>query len=206
MRELPDDDAARARRELMSRLSDGDLDAVDEACVAWRDDAVAREAWATYQLIGDVLRSDELAAPAGCSEAFLDGFRSRMAAEPVWLAPVAAAAARATGRRHPRWVAPVAVAAGAAAVAVTLVTLRVTDPAAPAAPSLAQAPTVEAARGGGAQGVLTGQGANDPPWQVVRGKLIRDERLDAYLRAHRGAPEATPGVASGRFETVVLDQ
>jgi hypothetical protein len=36
--------------------------------------------------------------------------------------------------------------------------------------------------------------------------VIRDARLDAYLRAHRGGQAARPGAVSGRFETVVLER
>jgi hypothetical protein len=54
---------------------------------AWRDDARARETWHAYHLIGDVLRSEELAHAPARDEAFLAGLRQRLAAEPAILAP-----------------------------------------------------------------------------------------------------------------------
>jgi hypothetical protein len=42
--------------------------------------------------------------------------------------------------------------------------------------------------------------------QAAAGALIRDARLDAYLRAHRAGAPALPGGATGRFETVSIDR
>jgi hypothetical protein len=42
--------------------------------------------------------------------------------------------------------------------------------------------------------------------QAADGALIRDARLDAYLRAHRAGAPALPGGATGRFETVSIDR
>jgi hypothetical protein len=46
----------------------------------------------------------------------------------------------------------------------------------------------------------------DPVWRAADGQLIRDARLDEYLRAHRAGGPAVPGGATGRFETVVLER
>jgi hypothetical protein len=46
----------------------------------------------------------------------------------------------------------------------------------------------------------------EPATQVVDSALIRDAKLDQYLRAHRGGPVALPGGPTGRFETVVLEK
>jgi sigma-E factor negative regulatory protein RseA len=199
MREDSSSSPAPSRRELMSRLADGDLPSAEDACRVWRDDPTAREAWAAYHLIGDTLRSDELAGCFHRSEVFLSGFRRRLADEPVVLAPAAP-----TGPRRPaHWSAPAAIAAGVAAVAVTLLVLQDSGPAPARAPALAAAsgaPSLTAIT------VSAATPAGEPQWQAAHRKLIRDERLDAYLRAHRGAPEAVPGAASGRFETVVLER
>lgn len=79
--------------EILSALSDGQAtpEEVARACAAWRDDAQARASWHRYQLIGDALRSPELLASSH-SAAFLQGFRARLAQEPVVLAPQAAQA------------------------------------------------------------------------------------------------------------------
>lgn len=80
-----DDDAPY---EALSALVDGEASAseVARACTAWRDDAQVRAHWSTYQLIGDVLRSDEMADASGSAE-FLKSFRARLSQEPVVLAP-----------------------------------------------------------------------------------------------------------------------
>ena len=46
----------------------------------------------------------------------------------------------------------------------------------------------------------------EPVWRAADGQLIRDARLDEYLRAHRAGSPAVPGGATGRFETVVLER
>jgi sigma-E factor negative regulatory protein RseA len=162
-----------SRRQWVSDLADGRLDAaaLDRACRAWADDAEARRAWHAYHLIGDVLRSEDLAADARHDAAFLEGFRQRLAAEPVVMAPVR--------RRHPSWLAPVAAAAGFVAVAGVVVVLRQAAPVPGAGPQMAQ-------------------GVVPLPVQAQREADARHQaRVQAYLRAHReafaGAPAALPG-------------
>src|SRR4051812_30230061 len=78
-----------AALENLSALSDGEADApaIARACAAWRDDAGLRSAWHAWHLIGDVLRSDDLACRPGRDAAFVAALRRRLAAEPVVLAP-----------------------------------------------------------------------------------------------------------------------
>ena len=82
-------DSPDARRQLLSSLMDGELTADDaaEACQLWRQDAQARSDWHAYHLIGDVLRSDDLASAPAHDAAFLQALRQRLADEPVPLAP-----------------------------------------------------------------------------------------------------------------------
>src|SRR5688572_14499694 len=101
--------------EDLSALMDGELDAAESACARWRDDPELRSRWHAYHLIGDVLRSEELASSRGRDAKFLSDLRLRLADEPVVLAPEAAA------RPRRSWMAPAAVAAGFAAVAGVLV-------------------------------------------------------------------------------------
>lgn len=77
--------------EILSALSDGQAtpEEAARASAAWRDDPQARASWHRYQLIGDALRSPEL-LQASDGAAFLQGFRARLAQEPVVLAPQAA--------------------------------------------------------------------------------------------------------------------
>lgn len=79
-------------KERLSALADGELHADEVTTVmrVWRDDRHAQasvcETWHTYQLIGDVMRSDDLARP-GRDDVFLDQLRQRLAQEPVVIAP-----------------------------------------------------------------------------------------------------------------------
>ena len=92
---------------------------------AWRDDPEARASWHAYQLIGDVLRSEDLAAEPAADEAFLVALRARLADEPVVLAPQARVERRAGApmpaavnastaaiRSRARWQGPLTMAAG----------------------------------------------------------------------------------------------
>ncbi|MBU6260953.1 MAG: sigma-E factor negative regulatory protein, partial [Burkholderiales bacterium] len=99
----------------VSALVDGEADALDPVCAVWRDSAEARGAWHAYHLIGDVMRSDDLAADPARDARFLAGLRERLAGEPVVLAPP---------RRRQVWLVPAAVAAGFVAVAGVLVVAR----------------------------------------------------------------------------------
>lgn len=74
--------------EALSALADGEAGPAEvaRACAAWRDDAALRARWSDYHLIGDVMRSDEL-ADASSSARFLTSFRERLVQEPVVLAP-----------------------------------------------------------------------------------------------------------------------
>lgn len=193
--------------EEFSALIDGELDAaaVTRACRAWRDDAPAREIWHSYHLIGDVMRSDDLASSAAGDAAFLRGVRERLAAEPVVVAPQPVRAAQAMspsvvrGRRW-GWRRPAAVAAGFVAVAGVLVVTRAPAPVVPqqvaavpvAAPVVAPAANLEP--------------AGDPPALVANGKLIRDARLDRYLDAHQQfAGSSALGVPSSFLRRATTD-
>lgn len=166
--------------ELLSRLADGDCDDHEtrSAIAHWSVDAAAREAWHRWHLIGDVLRSHELARTAARDTSFLADLRVKLAAEPAIVAPMALAEAK---RRSPRWLVPAAAAAGFVAVAATLAVLRVQDSAGPAQSPLAlAAPQPAGVAAASADAVM-----------------IRNARLDIYLQAHRAmhvnAVSALPG-------------
>ncbi|WP_425261533.1 sigma-E factor negative regulatory protein [Rubrivivax sp. RP6-9] len=185
------------RRALLSALADGEADSALPGCELWRDDAQARATWHTYHLIGDVLRSDDLAVQPARDVAFLDALRARLADEPVVLAPAPTPAALqalapAAARRRHAWVTPAAVAAGFMAVAGVLVVARM------AGPGEAEAPLLVIGGPSAQSGIrLTGGQGAAAGTLVVEGRVIRDAQLDAYLRAHReamgGAPVALPG-------------
>lgn len=208
MSDRPMDDSA-ARREGLSALLDGELDtaAVGQACAHWRESAESRSTWHAYRLIGDVLRSDDLAGDPARDAGFLGALRTRLASEPVVLAPqplaiepesmvvppVSAHALGETGAgaRRWHWIAPTAVAAGFVAVAGVLTLTRVageapdraagTDIARVAAPASIAAPAPRAATALISPATI---GA-EPQTFVASGELIRDARLDRYLAAHK---------------------
>ena len=210
------DSADRAARlEQLSALADGELGetAAAQACAAWRGNADARASWHAFHLIGDVLRSEDLASNPARDAGFLAALRVRLDAEPVVLAPqpleqpVRLAApttlAVANGARAARrpWRAASVVAAGFVAVAGVLVLTR--GPATlPADATLAQ----------GAAGLQVVKASaplpasTDPQVLVANGKLIRDVRLDRYLAAHKQfAGTSALGVPSGFLRSATAD-
>ncbi|MEO7152272.1 MAG: sigma-E factor negative regulatory protein [Burkholderiaceae bacterium] len=189
---------APAAKQRLSALVDGEADdaALRLACAQWRDTPEAVTTWRDYHLIGDALRSDDLATPADHDARFLDTLRVRLALEPTVLAPAAIdadrrsveerqAAALAAPRRS--WRAASVVAAGFMAVAGVLVVLR--DTGTPVTgPDLAQAgpatSNVMAASAGGSRATTLAV-SEDPGLEIASGSLIRDARLDQYLKAHQ---------------------
>lgn len=193
---LPADDPRRS----LSALVDGQADALPQACSLWRDDAEARRSWHTYHLIGDVLRSEELARPPQRDADFLAALREKLAAEPVPLAPSPAPAAPApapalVARRRQAWLMPMAAAAGFVVVAGVLVVTRLSQPGADAPSAvLAGAP------GAGLTVVGTAVGTVSRPVPAATAPgagFIRDPQLDEYLRAHQAAGGGVAAAAPG---------
>lgn len=173
--------------EQVSALMDGEVaDRELDAAIAAAKTEVGAVDWQMYQLIGDALRSEDLLR-ADSSQAFMQTFSARFEAEPHVLVPSAPHASRHRLFVRPSWVRRVvpATAVAAAVAAVTWVAvpqlLPTTNPngettvvaMAPAASDKASRPSIIAV-------------SNDTA-------MIRDARLDDYLRAHRQA--ATAGVA-----------
>jgi sigma-E factor negative regulatory protein RseA len=191
-------DAAEAR-QLISALVDGEADAGDLArgCAAWAmGDADARRCWHAYHLIGDVLRSEDLASAPARDRAFLQTLRLRLAREPAVPVPppLPARTGDAPGvpRRRPVWVLPAAMAAGVMALATGLVlTLGPTAQPGAAGPAMAAAPS--AAR----VAALDSGSPPQPEPAAVGSRVLRDAQLDRYLRAHREYGAALPGSLPG---------
>lgn len=182
-------------RQWLSAAADGEAAALDQARPHWRTSEEARSTWHRYHLIGDVMRSAELARKPAHDAAFLAALRSRMANEPVLLAPSPSAPAPVSTAQ--RWMAPAAVAAGLVVVAGVLVVTRLSGPAEATGAVVA---TVQAP--GGVQRVSNGASVSSA--QPIGGTLIRDARLDEFLRAHQSArggfAAALPGSALRRVE------
>lgn len=180
------------KREAVSALADGQLQGdLFAQAVAWAvEDAEGREAWRDHHVVGDLLRSVEL-APRGSADAFMAGLRQRIAQEPA-LRPVAL---------------PVVDEAGiVAATAAKVLQRRSRDDAANAAlfrwkiaagcASLAAV----AVLGWNSVGMLSGGSPSQPQQQLAAAPsqqasvavasgtgpvMIRDPRLDELLAAHK---------------------
>jgi sigma-E factor negative regulatory protein RseA len=187
-------------RWLLSALADGEADAAElgRACSAWADaDATARQRWHAYHLIGDVLRSDDLASPPGRDRAFLERLYARLDDEPAVLAPEPLPMAP---KRRPNWAMPAALAAGVMALATVLVVSLGPSGGGASAPTLAAGTAVG--------NPATSLPASTQVAEVVSpgGRVVRDAQLDRYLRAHRDYATALPGSlpgGSGRSVTPV---
>ncbi len=182
---LPPDAHDDAPGAWLSALIDGEATAADRACGLWRDDEKSRRDWHAYHLIGDVLRSEELARPAKGDAAFLAGVRARLAAEPVVLAPEPVPVPAPVRRRQP-WLMPAAAAAGFAVVAGVLVVSRLGQP--------------DALPGSADNTLALGQPAVRVAPQVASTTpvmMIRDPLLDEYLRAHRSIGASIAVAAPG---------
>jgi len=184
----------------LSALADGDRAALPQATSLWRDDAAARESWHLYHLIGDVMRSEDLATAPARDAAFLEGLRARLATEPVPLAPAPMPAP--TLARRLGWRAPAAVAAGFVAVAATVVLLRGQAP-----QGAEQLAADEPRPSGGGLRVVTNPHPSAGSGLVIEGRMIRDPRLEAYLQAHQSvrgnSPAALPGGGMRSAELLV---
>jgi sigma-E factor negative regulatory protein RseA len=189
----------------LSSMADGEADArAQQRCLdLWASDAQARRRWHDYQLIGDVLRSQELGSSAAHDAAFLQTLRARLKTEPAVLRPKVPII---TAARSRAWGVPMAAMAGVAAVAGVVVALRgAPDSGAP----------MMAVQGNTAPTVATAMPATQPVpaaqvnTQVVNGRLIRDARLDRYFAAHRqsanGAALQMPGAVVRSVDTIVLE-
>ena len=213
------DDSDEPRR-LLSALADGEADAGDcaRAGAIWASgDAVARSAWHSYHLIGDVLRSEALAVEPGRDEAFLQRLRLRLASEPAVLAPmpgsspsIASSAqppGRPAGESSRRWRSMTALAASVVGLG-TVWAVWQWGLFAPTVTSATQLATLPPAATSQLVDVSLPLATFDAV--AVGGKVVRDAQLDRYLRAHReygaAAPASLPGGAARGIETVSLQR
>jgi sigma-E factor negative regulatory protein RseA len=182
-------------REDLSALTDGELNgaACRDLVSTWTNQQAAREAWHAYHLIGDTLRSDELAG-RGHESAFLASLRERLAKEPVVIAPATLVAPLSMRARRQRvqWLNGAAIAAGFAVVAGVLWVANPLNSGDGNAPVIASTPPVTPA----AVAVVSAPVRSPVP--TLLGPMDRDPQLDAYLAAHRPSrlpPTSTVPVA-----------
>lgn len=206
--------------EELSALADGELDpaAVAAACACWHGDPSVRASWHAYHLIGDVLRSDDLAAEPARDAAFLSELRGRLVQEPVVLSPQPRAPEPAFEQRPPapgvrsigtrRWMVSSAVAAGFIAIVGAYTLLRPVAPSAPGVATLARAdgPKGIAVRTDDRQVAEASDSNAARPPALATDRLLRDARLDAYLAAHKQfAGSSALGVPSAFLRSATAD-
>lgn len=194
-------------RALMSALADGEADAAEigRGLAAWDGaDAQARQSWHAYQLIGDVLRSEDLASAPARDRDFLLRLQARLEQEPR---PLPLRPAKAQRRA---WLLPVALAASVTGLASALVLSLGGSGNNAATPLQARAPTATGATVAAlssATPVALAPASSEVAEAVAPGgRVVRDARLDSYLRAHRDYATALPGSlpgGSGRSITTV---
>lgn len=196
----------------LSAMADGEATEGEmrQALQAWRDDEDCRADWHGYTLIGDAMRSDDLASSGGGHDAhFLSCLRARLADEPVVLAPMAPVSApevpaasnvvplRAGLRwrralvSHRGWTTSAAVAAGCVmAVGAAMVWRSPVSGPVPAGVELAQVQPL-------AMPASMAEVAATMPMQ-------RNPQLDRYLMAHRQFAQGPALAAPGGIRQVAL--
>lgn len=175
---LGDGDDRLARS--LSALADGAAAPaeVDQILKDWGSDPALRARWHRYHWMGDVMRSADLAQAPQRDLDVATALRAALAREPERLMPPPAKPVR------PAWGQAMAAAAGLGAVALVAWVLAVDD--------AAQAPGAGATMAQGAPALSLAPGVAvatlpAPMPSLVGGPATRDEQLDRYLAAHRGA-------------------
>jgi len=180
--------------EMVSALADGELHGEEfaRAVQAVAGDAGARASWHAYHLVGDVLRSPELASPSSGAD-FVVRLRARLQQEQAGAASVPAAgltlhddaqdaATRVAADRAPAnapsfgWPLLAGVASLTAVAAIAWNVLGGAGGAGPVAAELAQSAP---------------QQMQQQARESTRPVMIRDARLDELLAAHRQAGGAS---------------
>lgn len=192
---------------LMSTLADGEVDdaTLDRGCRLWAVQTSARERWHAYHLIGDALRSQDLVSAPQRDRDFMQRLSARLDLEPAVLspapmpAPIALTGSSSLPPRR-RWGVPAALAAGVMALGVAFGLWPNIDDRGGAAPTLAAVPAHVAPTPAATPASTTPMLAAAPPSAdpvATGGQVIRDARLDRYLRAHRDYAAALPGSLPG---------
>ncbi|ACC70024.1 anti sigma-E protein, RseA [Paraburkholderia phymatum STM815] len=175
---------ASSHAELLSAFVDGELfDGEHPNTILAALDQKDRAAWSCYHLIGDALRSDDLAVSPATSSAFLAGFSARFENEAHVLAPAAMPAARRLLALRRRVIPAFAVAAAAATLTwIVMPQLSGIDTGAGVTQVASVAP-----HGDSVQRVAMASmpAATTAQAEVSDGNIIRDASLDQYLEAHQ---------------------
>ncbi|MDR5814021.1 sigma-E factor negative regulatory protein [Caballeronia sp. LZ033] len=174
---------AGSRGERMSAFVDGE--SVDEIgnlgqflAELKHDD---RAAWSAYHLIGDALRSDDLAVSPARSSAFMAAFSERIEAEAHVLAPAALPAAKARGGMLRRRVMPAFAVAAAAATLTWIVVPQLQGVDSHGGAQVASVTPANSMQ----RVAMASVPAATTRSPIVEANIIRDANLDQYLEAHQ---------------------
>jgi sigma-E factor negative regulatory protein RseA len=192
---------AQEDAELLSALMDDECsrEEVRRATQLWAREPTARETWHRYALLGDVLRSEDLAADPARDAVFLQTLREKLAAEPFIVAPLPVEKSPALGgSQHVRrpwsvrrqvWARSAAVGAFGMVMLGAGVALRL--------PRGADASDAQLAEASGDAALASGAGA-------AGGVMERNPELDRYLVAHRQFAQGPAFAAPGGVRQVAL--
>ena len=142
-----------------------------------------RAAWSDFHLIGDALRSDDLAASPAASSAFMNAFSARFEAEAHVFAPAAipaVAAQRVRSNLFRRRVMPAFAVAAAAATLTWIVVPQLQGVDGHNGGQMASLSSDHVQRV--AMASMPAASTRSP---VVEANIIRDASLDQYLEAHQ---------------------
>jgi len=210
-------DRTDASLEQLSAFADGQLhgDEMAQALAAACGRADMRDAWRSYHLIGDVLRTGRH-SPCTDSAVFITGLQRRMAEEGVAIpraaaqAPVFARRIQAEAANEPvfRWKMVAGVASVAAAAAIGWAWVGTGAGGVPAGAQLA----AQEVPAGASASVLAASVPPVPPLAQTRVSvggespqiMLRDPRLDELLEAHQQAIGASQ-MPSGFLRNATFD-
>ena len=190
----PFDESAKER---LSALADGEIDGVEPAslCAGWSVDEGVRRDWHTWHLIGDVLRSEDLASDPRRDRELCVAIRTRLQQEPVVLAP-----SRGLAGHRGRWAVGGAIAAGMVLFVGTFTVIHPTNDASPVVAQADRGPVAVA------PAPLPGTVPAGEEPVVADMRMIRDAQLDRYLAAHKQfAGTSALGVPSAFLRGATLD-
>jgi sigma-E factor negative regulatory protein RseA len=174
---------ASSRGERLSAFADGELFGEEHLNKFISElDHEDRASWSHYHLIGDVMRSDDLAVSPAASSAFLAGFAARLEQEPHVLAPAALPLARRLLAMRRRVVPAFAVAAAAATLTWIVVPQL---QGVPGGVGVAQVASMQSHGDAMQRVAMASVPAVTAAQPVQDGNIIRDASLDQYLEAHQ---------------------
>jgi sigma-E factor negative regulatory protein RseA len=177
-----------SRGERLSALIDGEWQGEDSDAFIAALDHEDRAAWSNYHLIGDALRSDDLALGASASRAFMSGFAARFENEAHIVAP---AASRASGAAQSKRFGLRLVPAFAVAAAAATLTWIVVPQLQGVNTGLQNASQIASLSSGDRSGdrvqrvAMASMPAATAQPAVQDANIIRDASLDQYLEAHQ---------------------